>query len=129
MIGITKFCIKPDSWFRNKERIGGTKNLKLDRIREIDADLLIGNKEENNKADIDSLSDLPVWMSDIETVQEGLDMIRMVGELVGKENETDQLILDIESSINSLVSIQNCRVAYLIWREPYMAVGSDNLHQ
>ena len=48
VIAITKFCIHPDTWFRNKTRIGGTKNLDLEKITELKPDLIIANKEENN---------------------------------------------------------------------------------
>ena len=56
VVGITKFCIYPDVWFRNKKRIGGTKQLKLDEILALKPDLVIGNKEENTKEDIDFLA-------------------------------------------------------------------------
>ena len=51
IIGITKFCIHPNIWFEQKERIGGTKRLNIDRIRALGPDLIIGNKEENTKED------------------------------------------------------------------------------
>ena len=28
-IGITKFCIHPDNWFRSKTKVGGTKQIKM----------------------------------------------------------------------------------------------------
>ena len=56
VIGITKFCVHPEQWFRSKTRVGGTKALKLDIIESLHPDLIIANKEENTKADIDRLS-------------------------------------------------------------------------
>ncbi|MDQ3102018.1 MAG: helical backbone metal receptor, partial [Bacteroidota bacterium] len=44
VIGITKFCIHPETWFRTKTRVGGTKQLDLEKIRQLQPDLLIGNK-------------------------------------------------------------------------------------
>ena len=47
VVGITKFCIHPEEWFRSKTRVGGTKNVKLDKVKALQPDLIIGNKEEN----------------------------------------------------------------------------------
>jgi len=52
VVGITKFCIRPNEWFQSKTRIGGTKNIDLDKVRSLEPDLIIGNKEENTKEDI-----------------------------------------------------------------------------
>ena len=49
VIGITKFCIHPSAWFRSKERIGGTKQLNIAKIKDLKPDLILANKEENQK--------------------------------------------------------------------------------
>src|SRR5690349_24245121 len=65
VVGITKFCVHPDEWFRTKTRVGGTKNLNLDKIRELQPDLIIANKEENTQEQIEALAaEFPVWVSD-----------------------------------------------------------------
>ena len=64
VIGITKFCIHPNSWFRNKTRIGGTKQLNLQLIRNLQPDLIIANKEENTQAELEILmQEFKVWIS------------------------------------------------------------------
>src|SRR5688572_18242167 len=66
VVGITKFCVHPDEWFRTITRIGGTKQLHLDKIAALQPDLIIANKEENTKEQIETLATLfPVWISDI----------------------------------------------------------------
>ena len=35
VVGITKFCVHPDEWFRSKTRVGGTKQLKMDIIQQL----------------------------------------------------------------------------------------------
>ena len=47
VIGITKFCIHPDHWFQNKVRIGGTKTVDIEKVKALQPDLIIANKEEN----------------------------------------------------------------------------------
>ena len=43
VIGITKFCIHPERWFRSKKRIGGTKNVNINSVKSLEPDLIIGN--------------------------------------------------------------------------------------
>ncbi len=127
VIGITKFCIHPDQWFRQKTRIGGTKQLKIDLIRDLKPDLIIGNKEENDKSQINTLSnDFPVWMSDIYTLSDAYKMIKEVGKMVNSENKAQSLVRELQSSFSQLPDTnKKARVAYFIWRKPYMAVGQN----
>lgn len=125
IIGITKFCIHPKNKFRDKLKIGGTKKLNLDKIRELNPDLIIGNKEENEKGQIESLAEeFPVWMSDVNNLEQALDMIRRVGDLTGKHNEAEELVHRIEKEFQKIKQAKQLTVAYFIWRNPYMVVGS-----
>src|SRR5688572_7649590 len=66
VVGITKFCIHPRRWQETKTRVGGTKKLNHEVIRSLSPDLVIGNKEENSRTDIEQLmTDYNVWMSDV----------------------------------------------------------------
>ena len=55
VVGITKFCIHPEAWFRSKTRIGGTKTVNIEKVKALKPDLIIANKEENTQADIEAL--------------------------------------------------------------------------
>ena len=33
VVGITKFFVHPEHWFRSKTRVGGTKKLEVERIK------------------------------------------------------------------------------------------------
>src|SRR5690349_19827050 len=81
--GITKFCIHPKHWFQNKERVGGTKQLHIDKIKALNPDLILANKEENLRNEIELLEmEFPVWVSDIINVESALSMIGSVGHIV-----------------------------------------------
>ena len=83
VVGITKFCIHPKEWYRSKVRIGGTKNVNFDKVKTLRPDLIIGNKEENFKEDIEALEEIaPVWMSDIFTLDDSLEMINQLGSVL-----------------------------------------------
>jgi ABC-type Fe3+-hydroxamate transport system substrate-binding protein len=125
VIGITKFCIHPETWFRSKSRVGGTKKLDLEKIRSLIPDLIIGNKEENDKAQIEELArEFPVWMSDVRDLSGALDMIKSVGATTGTSDAAADLIDRIEVEFRSIEVLDTpMTVAYFIWRGPYMVAG------
>lgn len=128
VVGITKFCIHPDSWFKSKTRIGGTKQLKIDQIIGLNPDLVIGNKEENTQEDILALekNGIPVWMSDINSFDEALEMIEQVGLICEKKQEAIKLTTEIAQGFNEIASIGKGRsVLYFIWDEPSFVVGKN----
>lgn len=127
VIGITKFCIYPKEWFHSKTRVGGTKQLNIERIRELKPDLIIGNKEENTKEDIEQLEAIaPVWMSDIYTKEDALQMIKAVGEMTQTQSLAENLILGITSEFDKLHKASyKFSVLYLIWKDPYFAAGKN----
>jgi ABC-type Fe3+-hydroxamate transport system substrate-binding protein len=125
IVGITKFCIHPADLVKQKVKIGGTKQLNIKFIKELKPDLLIGNKEENERGQVEKLMELfPVWMSDITNLDDALDMIKKVGELVGKGAEANKLASSIIRGFGNLhIKDTGARVAYLIWRKPYIVAG------
>lgn len=127
VVGITKFCIHPKEWFETKKRVGGTKQLKLELIRSLQPDLIIGNKEENTKADIEALEkEFPVWLSDINSIEDSLSMILAIGEMTGKQQEANNLVKEIKDSFSTVSSLgQGKKVLYFIWHEPAFVVGRN----
>ena len=128
IVGVTKFCIHPKEKVKQKTIIGGTKNFKLEIIDELQPDLIIGNKEENYEEGIAQLQTrYPVWMSDIYTLEDALKMIEQVGKLTGAEDKAQELTQGIAAGFGKLQPLQPAiPAAYFIWRNPYMAVGSNN---
>ncbi len=131
VVGITKFCVHPENWFRNKPRIGGTKDVKTERVAALKPDLILANKEENVQAQIEELSHIaPVWVSDIQTLEDALRMIREVGILVGKAEKGSALAAEIETGFQRFSrTVKPERVAYAIWRNPWMWAGGDTFIQ
>lgn len=127
VVGLTKFCIHPNHWRKQKTVVGGTKTLHPERIRELQPDLILGNKEENEKSSIEALAEeFPVWMSDIYDLQDSLQMMQMIGTLTNREAEADRLSATIAANFTELPKLSQALVAlYLIWRKPWMAAGSN----
>lgn len=126
VVGQTLFCIHPPEMHALKPRIGGTKNINIAKVHELQPDLIIGNKEENSKEQIEELAKMyPVWMSDIANLTDALAMINQIGELVNRQQLANQLASQIETSFEQLVTKHSPTVLYLIWRKPWMAAGSS----
>ena len=125
IIGITKFCIHPRKSFKSSSKIGGTKMLDLQKIRALKPDLIIGNKEENDRKQVEDLMDeFPVWMSDIETLPDALKMILEIGELTNRLDKATQIAVKIDEQFSNLNRRDKPeRVAYFIWKDPFMVAG------
>lgn len=125
LVGITKFCIHPDEMYKSVERVGGTKKLDIKKIRELNPDIIIGNKEENEQSQIVELKkEFNVWMSDIYTLDDALKTILDIGSLTNTLEKSKQITEKISSDFSTLQQFNNS-VLYLIWNNPYMAAGNN----
>ena len=128
IVGITKFCVHPREWFRTKARVGGTKTVSIEKVKSLRPDLILANKEENVKEQIEALSEIaPVWVSNIKTFEDALEMIAQIGIFTGTEIRANAIMKKINSGFAQLEARarKTKTIAYLIWRNPWMAVGSE----
>ena len=130
IIGITKFCVHPFHLKSSKVIIGGTKNIKLDKIKALQPDIIIANKEENTFEMVEELRIIcPVWVTDIISIEDNLKMIADFGELFEKRTEAEVWIYKINFAYQNFKifikdkTVQN--VAYFIWANPYMVAGNN----
>lgn len=125
LIGVTKFCVHPESLRKEKVIVGGTKNVKVDRLITLNPDLVIANQEENTREEIESISKLfPTYISDIKNIEDTLNLVEDVGIICDRKQEARDLAIKINTSLPH--NIQKKRSAiYLIWYDPYMSVGGD----
>jgi ABC-type Fe3+-hydroxamate transport system substrate-binding protein len=125
--GITKFCVHPEAWFRSITRVGGTKQLNLELIASLQPDLIIANKEENEKAQVEALAArFPVWISDIHGLGDACDMVTALGDILQRQHSAQLIRQRIENGFDALQPLpQAVPTAYFIWREPWMVAGND----
>lgn len=125
IVGVTKFCVHPSHIRKSKTIIGGTKNYRFDVIDSLSPDLIIGNKEENEREGIEKLAaKFPVWMSDIIDLKDSLRMISDLGQLTGANEKAKDLIFRIEKTFAKPI-IKRGSCVYLIWENPKMAAGKN----
>jgi ABC-type Fe3+-hydroxamate transport system substrate-binding protein len=127
VVGITKFCVHPEKWFLSKTRIGGTKDVDIEKVKSLNPDLIIGNKEENTLKDVRLLREIaPVWISDVNDLNQSIDMIQAIGEICNADSQADKISSQITENFNSFNSkIKGKSVLYFIWKKPYMVAAKD----
>lgn len=136
--GITRFCVRPPDWRTTKMNVGGTKKIKPEVIHRLQPDLILANKEESVREEIEGLAaHYPVWISDVNTIPGALQMIKSIGEITGTVNKADALIENIATGFtlfterryvftrNAMFKSHQPLTAYLIWQNPFMAAGGD----
>ena len=148
LIGITKFCVHPNEMFRSVARVGGTKTIATEKIKALKPDLIIANKEENEQEQVEELiQHFPVWVSDIKTLDDALNMINILGAITKKNDEAQTIAHSISENFAKLRTINSksrgftrdgepfsealrrtklaspLQTAYLIWKNPFMAAG------
>lgn len=126
VVGRTKFCIHPANLLKNVAIIGGTKTLNIEKIKSLNPDLIIANKEENEKLQVEELmTDFKVWVTDVSTIEDNHQFISDLGTLLNKK----ELAQSLNERIAHIFTIKKNplpqKVAYLIWKNPYMTVGND----
>lgn len=130
IVGVTKFCVHPSHLRKSKAIVGGTKQIKFDKIKSLQPDIILCNKEENTKEIIESLSDIaPIHISDIYNLEDCFNLIKMYGDMF----KAEQKALDVISGINfEREHFQNIiknqikpNIAYFIWKNPWMVAASN----
>lgn len=126
LAGRTRFCIHPEKKVEGIPIVGGTKNPRLDKILEIKPDLVIANREENRKEDVEELGrSLNVMVTEVNTIEDALVTIYEIGKRCGAAAETGSIIEKIRSELNDVPDEPPQSAAYFIWRDPWMTVGHD----
>jgi ABC-type Fe3+-hydroxamate transport system substrate-binding protein len=131
IIGITKFCVHPYHFKSTKKLVGGTKKVHFEKIRLLNPDLIICNKEENTPEIVERLSEIcPVWVTNIITIEDNFQMITDFGQLLNCRTETqkwnDKLGFALGDFKKFIIDKPVRKVGYFIWKNPYMVAGSDN---
>ena len=129
IVGITRYCIHPHEKAKYIPKIGGTKSLKTDRIIAVKPDLIIANKEENTKGDIEELSKhCRVLVTEIYSLSDAIQVILKVGELTNTSFKAKIMAESITSKFEALrfkIPTSKQTVAYLIWDSPMMIAGRN----
>tara|TARA_R110001583_G_scaffold145096_1_gene297105 strand:- start:42195 stop:43001 length:807 start_codon:yes stop_codon:yes gene_type:complete len=130
LVGITKFCVHPFHLKSTKTIVGGTKKVDFEKIKELNPDFILCNKEENSYDMLPELEKIaPTYFSDVNNLNDSIDLILHLGSILNRRTESDNLAHKIEfklADFNQFIKDKPTRkVAYFIWAKPWMVVGND----
>lgn len=125
IVGRTRYCIHPASQIKRAKIVGGTKQIKEDIVAQLKPDLIIAEKEENPKEMIENLAkNFPVYVTNVENYNDALKMISSLGRICKREESAEKLVKEIIKRFQQLHLVDQARVAYVIWKKPYMVAGN-----
>ncbi|RYY53268.1 MAG: cobalamin-binding protein [Chitinophagaceae bacterium] len=126
VVGLTRFCVHPSEWYHSLPRVGGTKDVKTGLVQELAPDLVIASREENVQEQVELIATFTnVWLTDIGTLDDTILVIREAGLLLDCRFRAENIAAEIETGFDFPATGTPVPAAYLIWRNPYMTVGSD----
>jgi ABC-type Fe3+-hydroxamate transport system substrate-binding protein len=131
LIARTGFCIHPWETVRNVPKVGGTKDVKLDRLRSLEPTHVIVNIDENTRETAAALAEFVphVIVTHPLGPEDNLPLYRLLGGIFDRPRETEQLCADFTTALERARGVGRDRpaqeVLYLIWRDPWMTVSPD----
>jgi hypothetical protein len=131
VVGRTGFCVHPRAALRTVPKVGGTKDVKLERIRELAPTHVLVNMDENRRETVDALAAFVphIVVTHPNTPQDNLDLFALLGDLLGAEDAAARLADDLRAALAEAAALRATladeRVLYLIWREPWMTIARD----
>lgn len=130
IVGVTKFCVHPTHLKASKEIVGGTKQVKVDKIKALQPDIILCNKEENTKAIVEELMRIaPVHVSDIYNIEDSLVLIEQYGKLFNCEQSAakikDKILFGWNDFQHYIKNKPIRKIAYFIWKDPWMVAANN----
>lgn len=129
IVGLTKFCIYPFHAKQTKTVVGGTKKVRFDKIKSLEPDIILCNKEENSEEIVALCSKIAnTHVSDIYSIADTLALIEQYGALFNRRIEAksirDKINYQYQKFTQYIHDKPSIKVAYFIWRDPWMAAAS-----
>jgi len=131
LVGRTGFCVHPREVVRRIPKVGGTKDVDLDKLRALRPTHVILNIDENKKEHARSLADFVPELIVTHPLApiDNLALYRLIGGIFGREDQAEALCGEFEAAYAALQTAARAfpldRVLYLIWKNPWMTVSRD----
>jgi ABC-type Fe3+-hydroxamate transport system substrate-binding protein len=131
LVGRTGFCIHPREVVRRIPKVGGTKDVDLDKLRALRPTHVILNIDENREEDARALAEFipELIVTHPLAPLDNLVLYRLIGGIFGREDRAEALCGEFEAAYAALQSAARAfpldRVLYLIWKNPWMTVSRD----
>ncbi|KRC02780.1 helical backbone metal receptor [Duganella sp. Root198D2] len=127
LVGRTGFCIHPADEVRDIPKVGGTKDVNIEKIRKLAPTHLVVNIDENEKPTVDKLAEFVpniVVTHPIEP-RDNLALVQLMGGVFCAQERADAWCREFESELAQVHAGRPQRVLYCIWKDPWMTVSRD----
>lgn len=131
VVGRTGFCVHPRAALRTVPKVGGTKDVKLERIRALAPTHVLVNMDENRRETVEALAAFVphIVVTHPNTPQDNLALFALLGGIFGAEDAAGRLADELRAALDEAAALRATlpdeRVLYLIWREPWMTIARD----
>nr|WP_299556580.1 helical backbone metal receptor [Seonamhaeicola sp.] len=129
IVGLTKFCVHPGHIKSKSTIAGGTKQIHIDRVRALEPDIILCNKEENTKEIVELCETIcPVHVSDIYTLSDSLELITQYGVIFNAVQKALAICEEIKNESESFKAFvankPELKAVYFIWKNPAMVAAN-----
>ncbi|WP_426341833.1 helical backbone metal receptor [Pseudoduganella sp. S-14] len=127
LVGRTGFCIHPADVVRNIPKVGGTKDVNIEKIRKLAPTHLVVNIDENEKPTVDKLAEFVpniVVTHPIEP-RDNLALVQLMGGVFCARERAEAWCGEFERELALMRKGRPQRVLYCIWKDPWMTVSRD----
>lgn len=130
LVGRTGFCIHPSEIVQDIPKVGGTKDVNIDKIRKLAPTHLVVNIDENEKPAVEQLAEfIPhVVVTHPVAPRDNLALAALLGGVFCREQEAAAWCADFETEYARLRAMPPAAartVLYCIWQDPWMTVSGD----
>ncbi|MCH4821655.1 helical backbone metal receptor [Gramella lutea] len=128
IVGITHYCVHPEYLKKVKTSVGGTKKVNMRKLRDLEPDIILCNKEENTKEMVQELEKVaPVHVSEVKTLHDAYHLMEDYGKIFHCEELAEVMINSMAKKAENLKhlvkDLPKRKVVYFIWNKPLMAAG------
>jgi len=103
VVGVSDYCDYPEV-AKLKPKVGNAFNPSLEKIVELEPDLVLTVKQEQLNSELDALG-IKFMVLDPEDMDGILGNIELVGEITGTEKRAKKLVKDMQDSISQVIAL------------------------
>ncbi|RJF97138.1 helical backbone metal receptor [Noviherbaspirillum saxi] len=130
LVGRTGFCIHPAGTVNAIPKVGGTKDVNIEKIRRLAPTHLIVNIDENEKPTVETLAQFIPHVVVTHPLAPGdnLALYRLLGGIFNAQAQAERLCAAFETEYAALRALPKSPPQtwlYCIWKDPWMTISGD----
>ncbi len=111
VVAVTEWCVHPSDAVAKLPKVGGTKNPNLSEILALRPDLVIANREENRRRDVERLqaAGIPVWVTYPRTVRDATALLRELAKLGASKHAVAAVVESVAGTVAEAEAVVQSR--------------------